>query len=103
MKFVIVLAAVTALVSGCSTTARCSGEQDYQRAQTLPTPAPVADVKAPDSAAALKIPPPPARTVGYGEKVLDPKKPGKTKLECLDTPPAMPEPAPEPVPAPAKS
>ena len=104
MKFLIALAAAAVLVSGCSSTARCNGVQDYQKAQTLPAPAPVADMKSPESAASLKIPPAPANAVPYGERVPDPTKPGKTHLECLDSPPPMPEQPPEPAaPAPAKS
>ena len=102
MKVVVtVIAASLLMLSGCSTTGRCKGVQEYQKAQTMPTPPAVPDLKVQDSASSLKIPPPPAKAVAYGEQVPDPAKAGKTKLECLDTPPAMSEPTPVPAAAPA--
>ncbi|HVT37090.1 MAG TPA: hypothetical protein VHE37_15985 [Nevskiaceae bacterium] len=93
------------LASGCATNARCKGVQDYQKAETMPAAQPVPDLKVQDNASSLKIPPAPAKSVAYGEQVPDPAKPGKTRLECLDTPPAMPPettPAPAATPAPAR-
>lgn len=80
-------------LAGCATGGRCVGEFDYQKAETV-APIRAADgVKAPESGSALRIPPAPSQPVPLAEHVADPDKPGKTKVHCLDTPPAMQEPA----------
>ncbi|MGH8444703.1 MAG: hypothetical protein ACREVL_05515 [Solimonas sp.] len=104
----IVIAAVsaTALLTACSSTRRCESEQPYQKAETLQTPGAVPGLTVPESPSALRIPPAPANSVAFGQKVDDPKEPGKTKYECLDMPPRLslpPEPPPAATPAPAKS
>ncbi len=98
------------LVSGlaaCGSNRHCQGEFPYQQASTLPPPAVVEGLKWPESPSALKIPPAPATTIPYASTVPDPAAPGKTQVQCLDTPPRMPPPEPvkEPVQAaePAKS
>jgi hypothetical protein len=93
MKSTITLLAVALLLAGCASK-RCKGEQDYQRATSLPPPAKVEGLKAPDATSALKIPPAPANPVPFGEPVAD------GGLRCLDLPPEMPPEAPAPAEAP---
>lgn len=78
-----------ALLGGCASGGHCLGDFDYQKAYSLPQ-VNIADVKQPGSSAALAIPPPPAHLVPYGTLVNDPKNPGKTTAQCLDTPPGLP-------------
>lgn len=96
--------AAVALLGACSANRHCIGELEYQKAQTLVSPAPVAGLSYPDSPSALRIPPPPATPVPYANPVPDPEAPGETMIECLDLPPRLPpEPAPAASSAPAKS
>lgn len=98
-----VFACFAALALGaCSTGGRCVGEFPYQSAQTLPPPQKVEGLKQPESASALRIPPPPANPVPYAETLPDPEEPGEAIVRCLDLPPALPENA-EKKPEPAKS
>lgn len=84
MKFILTSLIGLCLLAGCASS-RCKGEQQYQKAYSLPE-AEVAGLKKPNSAGALLIPPAPAEIVPYGQLVVDPKT-HKTSLECLDTPP----------------
>ena len=79
------------LLGACSVNTYCEGPQDYEKAQALPPLKGVEGLKLPESASALKIPPPPANPVRYGERVKDEK--GDETTSCLDKPPAMPPPA----------
>lgn len=82
-----VLAAVAAL-GACGGAARhCIGEQDYQKAQTLPPPAAVDGLSVPQSPSALQIPPEPKQPVGFARTVQD--EAGAERTECLDMPPRM--------------
>jgi hypothetical protein len=88
MRFLMMaVVSAAALLSACSNTRRCEAQQSYQKAETLATPGAVQGLTVPESPSALRIPPPPANTVAFGQKVADPKDPGKTKYECLDMPP----------------
>lgn len=87
---------LTGLLAACGSNRHCQGEFPYQKASTLPPPAPVEGLSWPESPSALKIPEPPATTVPFASTVSDPRKPGETATECLDTPPRMPPPAAEP-------
>lgn len=91
-------------LAACGSNRHCQGEFPYQKAQTLPPPAPVEGLKWPESPSALKIPDAPETTVPFANPVPDPRKAGETTVECLDTPPRMsaPEPA-RPATPPAKS
>lgn len=96
------LALAPAMLAGCATSSYCTGEQKYQKAQSVPALRGVEGVTLPDSATALKIPPPPERAVAYGEVYTD--EDGDEAVRCLDKPPAMPPvtpPAAAPAPAPA--
>ena len=84
MKYILTSLIGLFLLAGCASS-RCKGEQDYQKAYSLPE-VEVAGFKRPNSAGALLIPPAPAEIVPYGQLVIDPKT-RKTQLECLDTPP----------------
>ncbi len=86
---VTVLVAATALSACASGSRRCSKPQSYAEEQTLATPAAVPGLTIPDSPSALRIPPPPAQAVAFGEKVDDPQNPGKKTYECLDQPPPL--------------
>ncbi|HEY0974233.1 MAG TPA: hypothetical protein VGE57_07050 [Solimonas sp.] len=89
-----VLAAVLGLAA-CGSNRHCQGDHPYQRAQTLPPPAPIEGLKWPESPSALRIPPAPAQAAtpyAYQD--------GDAGLQCLDVPPRMP---PEPAAAPAAS
>ncbi len=87
------VAACVILLAGCASK-RCLSDQPYAHAESVPTLKPVDGVKLPESTAALKIPPPPANPVPFGEKVKDAK--GEEVVQCLDRPPPMPKPAEEP-------
>ena len=103
MKFAksLVLVPLMAL-GGCAASSYCEGEQDYQQAVSIPAVQTAEGLHLPESGAALRIPPPPAKAVPYGETVTDEQ--GDEVVRCLDKPPAMPPPAEpkvtEPVPAP---
>ena len=96
-----ILAALLA-VAGCSTTSYCEGEHDYQTAPSIPPLRSTEGVKLPESASALRIPPPPPNNVPYAEPYKD--EDGDDAFRCLDKPPPMPAIAAEPAkaaPAPA--
>jgi len=76
------------VVTGCSTTAHCVGEFDYQRAYSLQPPD-VTGLKMPASSAALVIPPPVNQIVPYAYKTTDGSKGEKKGMQCLDAPPRM--------------
>lgn len=91
---------VPALLGGCVSGGYCLGEHKYQQAESLPPLKGVDGVQPPDSATALRIPPPPTQAVPYGQVYQDAE--GDEKVRCLDKPPAMPPieaKPPEPVPA----
>ena len=86
---VLLLMPVLAL-GACSVNTYCEGEQDYQKAGTVPPLQGAEGLKLPQSASALKIPPPPPHPVAYGEHVKD--EDGDDVVQCLDKPPEMPPP-----------
>lgn len=94
MKFLILMAAVGMLAGCASGGGRCSGDFDYQQAQTLPPAQVVEGIKTPDSASALRIPPEPATKVPFAETYQNPEDPSQYKTRCLDVPPRAPDPAP---------
>ena len=85
MKHVLMSLLCIAVLAGCAT-GRCKGEMAYQKAYSLPE-VEVAGLKRVTPAGAMAIPPAPDSVVPYGELVRDPTT-HKTRLECLDTPPA---------------
>jgi len=87
MKLALVLLAV-ASITGCASTAHCVGEQDYQRAYSLPQPD-TKGLKVPASSAALVIPAPVKDLVPYASKTKDGSKGDRGGMQCLDTPPRM--------------
>jgi hypothetical protein len=74
------------LLSGCASNRYCLGDQDYQRAESRPPIQPVEGLTFPDSASALRIPPPPAKSEPFGRE--DEHGDGV----CLDRPPTLPTP-----------
>ena len=97
------LAAAMLALSGCALNSYCEGEQDYQTAPSVPPLNTAEGLQLPESPSALRIPPPPASPVPYGERYKD--EDGDDAIRCLDRPPDMPKPvepaAPAPTPAPA--
>jgi hypothetical protein len=101
------LVPVFLLLAGCAANSYCKGEQGYQKAASVPPLKPTAEgLKLPESPSSLRIPPPPANPVPYGETVKDAD--GDDMTMCLDRPPEMasneppaqpvaPPPAPKPV------
>ena len=79
------LAAVLVLLilGGCASNRYCVGEQDYEKAQTLPPLKSVEGLRLPETAAALRIPPPPAVQVPFGTEDAD------GNGVCLDRPPPL--------------
>ena len=108
MKLRLALLIPLLALGGCAAGSYCEGQQDYQRARSLPPLQPADGTQVPESEGALRIPPPPANSVPYGEVVRDEE--GDEVVRCLDKPPEMPplpplppEPAaPAPAPAPEK-
>lgn len=93
MKLRIVTLTAVAWLSGCAASSYCLGEQEYQRAPSVPEFKPVAGLKVPQSEGALRIPPAPANTVPYGEIRTD--EDGDEVVQCLDKPPELPPVSPE--------
>ncbi|MDP9142245.1 MAG: hypothetical protein M3O62_15840 [Pseudomonadota bacterium] len=80
--------AAVAVLSACGGGARhCTGEFEYQKAQTLPPPGAVDGLSVPQSPSALQIPPAPKAPVGFANQVQD--EGGNLRTECLDMPPRM--------------
>ena len=77
------------VLAGCATGNRyCMGDQPYAHAPSVAPLQPVEGLKVPQSGSTLKIPPPPANPVPFGQEVTDAK--GKKVVECLDQPPPLP-------------
>ena len=81
-------------LGACASNSYCLGEQDYQKAPSVPAIEPVDGLKVPQSQSALTIPPPPQKTEPFGKEVKN--KDGDNETLCLDQPPKMPEPAEKP-------
>jgi hypothetical protein len=84
-------------LAGCAAGSYCDGQQDYQRARSVPALKPAEGLKVPESGSALRIPPAPANPVPYGEVQKDAE--GDEVVRCLDKPPELPPLAAEPEPA----
>jgi hypothetical protein len=85
MRTILLLPALA--LGGCAVNSYCEGEQDYMEAKSL-APLQSADgAKVPESASALRIPPPPANPVPFGQTVKD--EDGDDAVSCLDKPPEM--------------
>lgn len=89
MVRVVVLAACCSL-SACGVNKYCVTQQDYQIAGVVPELRPAAGLQLPDSPSALRLPPPPANRVPFGERAED------GTISCLDQPPPMPPVEPPP-------
>lgn len=77
-------AVVVVLGSGCASNRYCLAEQDYQQAENLQPIQPAPGLSLPESAAALRIPPPPAKVVPFGTRDAE------GNGVCLDRPPPLP-------------
>jgi hypothetical protein len=92
-------------LGGCAAGSYCEGQQDYQRARSVPVLQPAEGLRVPSSGNALRIPPAPENSVPYGEVGKD--EDGDEFVSCLDKPPELPpqpervEPAAPEAPAPA--
>ena len=85
LLFTLLVLSAALELNACGTTAHCQRPQDYQSAQDR---APVVGPDGqplPESASALRIPPPVENPVAFGEK-----GPGES-WSCLDIPPRMEE------------
>ena len=100
MKLKIALLVPVMALAGCAASTYCEGEQDYQRARSVPAPQSAAVLQIPQSESALRIPPPPENSVPYGEEYVD--EDGDEVVRCLDKPPEMPAPKPLPDDKPAE-
>lgn len=76
-------------LSACSSTRHCERATAYQEAETVAPLQPVDGIQPPSSPSALRIPPPPAEIVPFALREEDPDKPGRTRVRCLDLPPAI--------------
>jgi len=76
----LLLIALAAVLSGCASGPRCISDENYRDAATLAPPPATGNLKLPESAGALRIPPAPAT----------PSTPGPG-LDCLDSPPRLAE------------
>lgn len=97
-----VVACVLLFSSACSVNKYCLDQQDYQTAKSVPPLAGAEGLKMPESVSALRIPPPSAKAVPFGETYKDAE--GSERTRCLDLPPALrsiaiPDPAPAEIPA----
>ncbi|WP_028081330.1 hypothetical protein [Solimonas soli] len=87
---IIAVCGAALLIGACSNTRRCDATLPYQKAETLPPPAAVPGLTVPDSPSALRIPPPPASDVPFGQRVAEAQDRRDTaRYECLDTPPRL--------------
>ncbi|QHS09462.1 hypothetical protein [Sinimarinibacterium sp. NLF-5-8] len=79
----------SAMLSACAGGAsrHCMGDLPYQKAENLTLPTHVEGLTIPDSAAALRIPAEPERSVAFDRQIPDPQNPEKMRIECLDLPP----------------
>lgn len=91
----VVVAAV--LTTACAPNRYCLKEQKYEHAENRPPLTPVAGLNLPDSATALRIPPPPTAVVPFGYRNAE------GAGVCLDKPPPMPAPAGAPASVPSKT
>lgn len=80
--------AAASLLGGCATSRQCLGVQPYQQARTLPVPPQVEGGPQVAASGALRIPPPVANPVPFGQEVKDEN--GKLRAVCLDAPPRLP-------------
>ena len=85
------LALCASALAACATGNQyCLGDQPYTHAPSVAAIQPVEGLKVPQSGSTLKIPPPPANAVPFGQEVTNAK--GKKVVECLDQPPPLPPP-----------
>ena len=96
MRLVLLAPVLALALTGCAVSSYCEGDQKYHKAESLPPLSGAEGVTLPESASALKIPPPPANPVAFGEHYKDAD--GDDAVRCLDKPPDMPPPV-EPKPA----
>ena len=99
MKLKIALLVPVLALGGCAASTYCEGEQDYQKARSVPAPQSAAVLQIPQSESALRIPPQPDNAIPYGEEYVD--EDGDESVRCLDKPPEMPAPKPLPEEPPA--
>lgn len=82
--FLVPAAALLALaLSACAGNRYCLSEQEYQKAENLQPIQPVEGLALPESASALRIPPPPAEVVPFGTRNAE------GDGVCLDRPPPL--------------
>jgi hypothetical protein len=93
----VVVACSLSLLAACSTNSYCLVDQDYQKARVVPELRSADGLVMPNSPSALRLPPEPAGREPFG-RLND-----EGRGVCLDSPPAMAQPAapPQATPKPA--
>jgi hypothetical protein len=79
------------LLSGCAAGGHCAGTFPYQQAELAPQLQSVDGIQVPESSAALRVPPQPELVVPYAMVTEDPRRPGRSRVSCLDVPPRLPQ------------
>ncbi len=93
MRFLVLLSVLG--LGGCAASSYCTDEQNYQKARSVAPVKSAEGMQLPESPSALRIPPPPANPVAFGEVYKDAED--DERVRCLDTPPEMPLPPLAPV------
>ncbi len=93
ISFTALIVLVALGLGACSSTSHCRRPQDYQSAPDRAPLTGVEGMQLPESASALRIPPPIDNSVPFGEKARD-----GDVWNCLDMPPrlVLPEDMPKP-------
>jgi hypothetical protein len=84
------LLVATLLLGACAAKSFCVQPQRYDHVASIPPMTATDGLNIPNSPTALKVPPPPAQDVPFGNRLVDPTHPGKLEYACLDEPPPMP-------------
>lgn len=90
MKTASILIAVSLLLAGCSGTRYCEREQPHDDVAVSPPIQPVDGIAPPQSPSALVIPEVAEGGASFAEEIPDPQNPERTRVRCLDMPPALP-------------
>lgn len=86
------IAAVGLLAGACASKSYCLGQQKYDHVASITPIRGGEGLQIPQSPTAMLVPPPvlPDQDLPFGQRVADPVRRGRTKVECLDDPPPLP-------------
>ncbi|MEC9360117.1 MAG: hypothetical protein VX836_19880 [Pseudomonadota bacterium] len=88
MKPILLAVALSALtLTACSQTRYCTGEQNYQKARSLPPLQATQGLTIPDSQGALSVPEGRGTSGGFAETYVNAE--GESEQRCLDMPPRL--------------